>query len=697
MKKAVLTKSVFMLLIVMVGMNLLSCSDDNIESEEPLLGTVPNPSLGIGNRIHCDFLLDYKCFGTGRSGGLRIIRDGMTAYPSTCDLSIIDDEHIKVQFGFQDYNNLPNPTPNKIKTKFNEALVISASDFSDRTAMRNSNAGADYHVITYEIQLGNTKLSLEQFPFRGKYNPATCKDYFYKFYEYVLRKKLPQAFSSKLNPALFDVSTLPVNPDNKYDGLVPLKDWRGMSSMLHREQEENNIGYNHDAEICYDQEGFPAYINHIDGSNWMSFIADSTRLQDLVIPGSHDAMTYSVDAIASAYTCIAVDQWHTVYNQAEFGIRYFDIRTGCCNMDELSALCAAHGIADSYHYNKTLEMQDMLGGLVRWLKEHPSETVILNISDENNFNLFLHETKPIYGTSAVSHTLTYNPKRYFVTFEEGLGFNHGVDLVQWYPDITLGEMRGKICVFYYPSTSAKFSPSVSASVSHSQVRKDISEPLFKCGFENFDPSSVEVDVTVNAQTVLAGWEQGYARRGSRYVCTNYVHGNKEEFKYMSQNIYEPSDTKPYEKKDYSEDGAYKLNIVRKYEMSRVIWDICKDRRDIMPFVSCTGYYGLGLSCVEETLCVDTQSSAPKHIRESIIDCLKGKPHARGVVTLDFVGTDVVYDTDLEDWGKDKYDPYTVGGLYAVNICWQHNFLGGNSSLYKYDVAKKLSTQYVDFR
>lgn len=693
MRKVIMTKSAFRLLMIMIVMSFFSCSEDHyvlIESDD----CVP-PEFPL-EEIHCDFLLDYNCFGKARTGGVRIVKNGMTAYPSTCDIRIFENDQIELQFGFRDYNSLPNPTPVNIQIKFCTPFIISAEDFFDRTTMHDSSGALDAHFINYEIQFGDVCLSLEQFVFQGKYNPAKCKDYFFKFYENVLRRRLPQAFSSRLKESLFDFYSLPVNSDNKYGGIIPLKDWRGMSSMLHRDRAENHVGYNANAEIVYDQEGFPAALNYIDGSNWMSFIADSTRLQDLIIPGSHDAMTYSVDAIASAFTCIAVDQWHTAYNQAEFGIRYFDIRTGC-SMDNLSALCAAHGIATSYYYNKTLEMQDMLGGLVGWLKEHPSETVILNISDEDNFNLFLHETKPIYGTTAVYHTLTYNPKRYFVTFEEGLGFNHGVDLVQWYPDITLGEMRGKICVFYSPTTSAKFSAGVSASVTQSQVRNDVSEPLFMCGFENFDPSTVEVDKTVTPQTVLAAWEKGYTERGSRYVCTNYVHGNTEEFKYMSQNIYELSDTWPYEKKEFGEDDAYLHNLKRKYEMSSAIWDICKDRRDIMPFVSCTGYYGLGLSCVEEYLCENTQSNAPYRLEESIIDCLKRKPHARGVVTLDFVGTDVVYDTDLEDWGKTEYGPFNVGGLYAVNVCWQHNFLGGNNSLYKCDVAKDLSTKYVNFR
>lgn len=687
-------KSALILLAALSVMSFFSCSKPDVETELP--DTVPLQDEAQPGLLNGDFYFDYKCFGTGRSGGVRLTRNGKTAYPSSYSFTVINDDCVQIEFGFHDYNGMNNPTPVDIQNEFCRPFTVSSSDFYDNTSMHDSGRGPNDHFITYEIHFGGTTLSLEQFAFQGEYNPATgnTKDYFYQFYEYVLRKQFPQSFSSKMNGTLFNLYKLPVTKGGKSGAFVPFTDWRGIGTTLHRERAEHFVGYRQEAEIAYDSEGFPTSLNYLDGSNWMSFIADSTRMQDLVIPGSHDAMTYSVDAPLSILTCIAVDQWHTVYDQAEFGVRYFDIRTSC-GMDKIDMLLAAHGEATSSAFDRTLDMSDMLGGLVRWLQQHPTETIILLISDESHFNLFLHEMEFFMG-GAVDR-LYYNPGRYFKTFEEGLDFNHSVDVVQWYPDITLGEMRGKICVFYQPSTSAKFNNSVSASITKTQARQDVGEPLFHCGFENFDPSSVGAGTTVNAQTVLAAWEQGYSSRNSDYVCKNFRNGQEEEFKYMAQNIYELSDTRPYTIKEYGADEAFRLNLVRKHEMSCAIWDICRERRDIMPFISCTGYYGTGTDCLEEKLCRETQSGEPEILQESIIDHLKDTPYARGVVTLDFVGDNTVYDTDLEDWGKSKYGPYTVGGLYAVNICWQHNFLGGSTSLYKYEIAKELSPKRVDFR
>jgi hypothetical protein len=67
----------------------------------------------------------------------------------------------------------------------------------------------------------------------------------------------------------------------------------------------------------------------VPNNNWMAAFPDNTRLEQLVMPGSHDACIYELRD-----TCAEVDwvrqssitQFLTIGEQLEAGTRFFDIR-----------------------------------------------------------------------------------------------------------------------------------------------------------------------------------------------------------------------------------------------------------------------------------------------------------------------------------------------------------------------------------
>ena len=101
--------------------------------------------------------------------------------------------------------------------------------------------------------------------------------------------------------------------------------------------------------------------------NWMSYLDDTTLVKDIAIPGSNDAGL-------SICGHFAKTQHFTASQQLDFGVRYFEINVRNKN-DQLYA----------FYSSRTGEkVEDMLAGVLAFLKEHKTETVILDFSRFNN-------------------------------------------------------------------------------------------------------------------------------------------------------------------------------------------------------------------------------------------------------------------------------------------------------------------------
>ena len=101
--------------------------------------------------------------------------------------------------------------------------------------------------------------------------------------------------------------------------------------------------------------------------SWMSYIDESTYVKDIAIPGSNDAGL-------STCTRSARTQHFTASQQLDFGVRYLEINVRN-KKDQLYAFYGSH---------TGEKIDDMLDGVLAFLKAHPTETVILDFTGFNN-------------------------------------------------------------------------------------------------------------------------------------------------------------------------------------------------------------------------------------------------------------------------------------------------------------------------
>lgn len=145
--------------------------------------------------------------------------------------------------------------------------------------------------------------------------------------------------------------------------------------------------------------------------NWMSYVPDSTPLNEMSIPGTHDT--------GAMHGGLAVEaQSMTIATQLYAGIRYLDIRTRRTG----TSLVIHH--AAYYQY---LSMDDVLMAVTTFLASHPSETVIMRVK--------VDEYTPEPGSASFDSIWSNYEREYGSYFAPGLEFG-----------ATLGSVRGKIVI-----------------------------------------------------------------------------------------------------------------------------------------------------------------------------------------------------------------------------------------------------------
>lgn len=110
--------------------------------------------------------------------------------------------------------------------------------------------------------------------------------------------------------------------------------------------------------------------NTSKGKDWMKKISDDTLVTSLSIPGSHDA-----GALHSIGDLSGKCQDLNIYDQLNAGARFFDIRLEQRNNE----LKVVHGIVD-----QKLDFSSVLNDFKIFLKENPSEGLIVSIKKESN-------------------------------------------------------------------------------------------------------------------------------------------------------------------------------------------------------------------------------------------------------------------------------------------------------------------------
>ena len=106
----------------------------------------------------------------------------------------------------------------------------------------------------------------------------------------------------------------------------------------------------------------------IDRSDWMSAIDDNTAIKNIDIPGSHDTLARIGLADLSGQC-----QYLSVEEQLKAGIRYLDLRFEL-NGEQFKGV---HGIVD-----QRITFDEVNQSIGQFLKEHPSEFLIVSIKDE---------------------------------------------------------------------------------------------------------------------------------------------------------------------------------------------------------------------------------------------------------------------------------------------------------------------------
>jgi hypothetical protein len=158
-------------------------------------------------------------------------------------------------------------------------------------------------------------------------------------------------------------------------------------------------------------------------------VKDETKVCKMSIPGTHDTMTgmgFYQPTLKYIFNMTAISQLSTLEEQMNCGLRFFDIRpvvgidTLAQNPADKKILRLAHGMREI-----DVTFEEAIDQLLSFLTAHPSEFFIAKLQADNG----MEDQKdwPILLNKVMS-----KPKY------------QGKFIVNWYPGITVAEMRGKI-------------------------------------------------------------------------------------------------------------------------------------------------------------------------------------------------------------------------------------------------------------
>lgn len=185
------------------------------------------------------------------------------------------------------------------------------------------------------------------------------------------------------------------------------------------------------------------YSSYVDGPCWMKYVDDNKFLDELSIPGTHDSGTCSVDNDTEPQTSQVKCQQDYIPTQLLEGIRYFDIRLGKGDDPGID-----HG--GFYLFKKDgnfLHLSDVIGYFTTFLKENPTEALIMLVSRGNDeatdegittaFAKVMDENPKLFYTS--SHVPTLKEargkivllRRFRLAGNSVSGHTWGLDLTEW--------------------------------------------------------------------------------------------------------------------------------------------------------------------------------------------------------------------------------------------------------------------------
>ena len=180
-----------------------------------------------------------------------------------------------------------------------------------------------------------------------------------------------------------------------------------------------------------------------DVKKWMSALPDQTNITQINIPGTHDS--------ASRFVCaswITKCQHTSLLRQLSMGVRLLDIRMELKN----DTLVLVHAIIDCrkkrFLFSEKLTFADVFTVCRDFLKENPSETILVSIKEDDGHNgdvfyekfykQFVAQNKDAWFLANRFPTLGECRGKIVLLRRCGLGnmqteADHGIDLSHW-PD-----------------------------------------------------------------------------------------------------------------------------------------------------------------------------------------------------------------------------------------------------------------------
>lgn len=175
-------------------------------------------------------------------------------------------------------------------------------------------------------------------------------------------------------------------------------------------------------------------------ANWMSLLPDDRYLSELNIPGTHDSATANVEGSWNASYNKVACQKYFIEQQLYAGVRALDLRTRWHGDD----MVMVHGdfichTPDHNNRSKNKTFRSVLDTVIRYLKAHPTETVIATLKIDSG-----DKDK---GRLALVNILNEYTERYpdrFYCWTETAFPNTLVAAQNRMTSPTLGQARGKI-------------------------------------------------------------------------------------------------------------------------------------------------------------------------------------------------------------------------------------------------------------
>jgi hypothetical protein len=271
--------------------------------------------------------------------------------------------------------------------------------------------------------------------------------------------------------------------------------------------EEEDLQKAYDESVSLDSpylfsEGYQDKISYpydlpTPATDWLGMVKDDAKVCNLSIPGTHDTMTgmgFYQPYLNYIFNATAISQLSTFEEQMACGVRFFDIRpvvsidTLATDPKEKEILRLAHGISE---INVTFD--EAIDQMQRYLTAHPTEFFIAKLQADNGM-------EKQHNWATLIKKVFSKPKY------------AGLFVQNWRPDITVGEMRGKILWI--------------SRYDFRQIQSTYQYPAVYCEWPDEDPD-IDVNLNPTAQRSCAIYDMEDASVTATLYAQDYYKSDSE--------------------------------------------------------------------------------------------------------------------------------------------------------------------------